>query len=150
MSENDNENVFFSLDESDQSDDSNEIPNFLDDFNFTNEINDLNNEGIVEVMFVDYKLNYTVKELLLICEYYGIAKQLKIQEEQDKADFSKESKNQIPKFKKIKEGEVFNDIQAVDYTLVVKNNINRKPNTSISVEYSFDEISKCFQPPQFS
>ncbi len=79
-----------------------------------------------------------------------LAKQLKIQEEQDKADFSKESKNQIPKFKKIKEGEVFNDIKTVDYTLVVKNNINRKPNTSISVEYSFDEISKCFQPPQFS
>jgi hypothetical protein len=78
MSENDNENVFFSLDESDQSDDSNEIPNFLDDFNFTNEINDLNNEGIIEVMFLDYKLNYTVKELLLICEYYGISKELKI------------------------------------------------------------------------
>ena len=78
MSENDNENVFFSLDESDQSDDSNEIPNFLDDFNFTNEVNDLNNEGIIEVMFVDYKLNYTVKELLLICEYYGISKELKI------------------------------------------------------------------------
>jgi hypothetical protein len=77
MSENDNENVFFSLDESDQSDDSNEIPNFLDDFNFTNEINDLNNEGIIEVMFLDYKLNYTVKELLLICEYYGISKEMK-------------------------------------------------------------------------
>ena len=75
---NNNENVFFSLDESEQSDDNNETPNFLDDFNFTNEINDLNNEGIVEVMFVDYKLNYTVKELLLICEYYGIAKELKI------------------------------------------------------------------------
>ena len=74
---NNNENVFFSLDESEQSDDSNEIPNFLDDFNFTNEINDLNNEGIIEVIFVDYKLNYTVKELLLICEYYGIAKELK-------------------------------------------------------------------------
>ena len=75
---NNNENVFFSLDESEQSDDNNETPNFLDDFNFTNEINDLNNEGIVEVMFVDYKLNYTVKELLLICEYYGIAKELKV------------------------------------------------------------------------
>ena len=77
MSENDNENVFFSLDESDQSDDSNEIPNFLDDFNFTNEVNDLNNEGIIEVISVDYKINYTVKELLLMCEYYGIAKELK-------------------------------------------------------------------------
>ena len=79
-----------------------------------------------------------------------LAKQLKKQEEQDKAEFNKKSKSQVPKFKKIKEGEVFNDIQSVDYTLVVKNNINRKPNTSISVEYSFDEISKCFQPPQFS
>ena len=79
-----------------------------------------------------------------------LAKQLKKQEEQDKVEFNKKSKSQVPKFKKIKEGEVFNDIQAVDYTLVVKNNINRKPNTSISVEYSFDEISKCFQPPQFS
>ena len=81
MSENDNnnsnENVFFSLDESEQSENSNEIPNFLDDFDFSNEINDLNNEGIIEVIFVDYKLNYTVKELLLICEYYGIAKELK-------------------------------------------------------------------------
>ena len=83
MSENDNnnsnENVFFSLDESDQSENSNEIPNFLDDFDFSNEINDLNNEGIIEVISVDYKINYTVKELLLICEYYGLAKELKIQ-----------------------------------------------------------------------
>ena len=79
-----------------------------------------------------------------------LAKQLKIQEEQDKADFNKESKNQVPKFKKIKEGEVFNDIKKVDYTLAFQNNINRKPTTSFSVEYSFEETSKCFQPPQFS
>jgi|LakMenEpi03Aug12_release.lakeMendotaPanAssembly.Ray.scaffolds.fasta_scaffold152773_2 hypothetical protein len=81
MSENDNnnsnENVFFSLDESEQSENSNEIPNFLDDFDFSNEINDLNNEGIIEVISFDYKINYTVKELLLMCEYYGIAKELK-------------------------------------------------------------------------
>ena len=83
MSENDNsnENVFFSLDETDDQvniDNSNEIPNFLDDFDFSNEIDDLNNEEIIEVISVDYKINYTVKELLLICEYYGIAKELKI------------------------------------------------------------------------
>jgi hypothetical protein len=75
---NNNENIFFSLDESEQSDNSNEIPNFLEDFNFTNEINGLNNEGIVEVISIDYKINYTVKELLLMCEYYGIAKELKM------------------------------------------------------------------------
>jgi hypothetical protein len=82
MSENDNntnnENVFFSLDEGEQSENSNETLNFLDDFDFSNEMNDLNNEGILEVMSVDYKINYTVKELLLICEYYGISKELKI------------------------------------------------------------------------
>ena len=83
MSENDNsnENVFFSLDETEDQvniDNSNEIPNFLDDFDFSNEIDDLNNEEIIEVISVDYNINYTVKELLLICEYYGIAKELKI------------------------------------------------------------------------
>ena len=80
MSENDNsnENVFFSLDETEDQvniDNSNEIHNFLDDFDFSNEIDDLNNEEIIEVISVDYKINYTVKELLLICEYYGIAKE---------------------------------------------------------------------------
>jgi hypothetical protein len=82
MSDNDdnnsNENVFFSLDEGEQTENSNDTLNFLDDFDFSNEMNDLNNEGIIEVMSVDYKINYTVKELLLICEYYGIAKELKI------------------------------------------------------------------------
>jgi hypothetical protein len=75
MSENDNENVFFLLDETENS---NEMSNFSDDFDFTNEMNDLNNQGIIEVISLDYKLNYTVKELLLICEYYGIAKELKV------------------------------------------------------------------------
>ena len=79
-----------------------------------------------------------------------LAKQLKIQEEQDKADFSKESKNQIPKFKKIKEGEVFNDIKRITFSLSKITLSKIKPNSKISVEYSFDEISKCFQPPQIS
>lgn len=80
MSENDNnnnENIFFSLDESEKSENSNEASTFLYDFDFTNEMNDSNNTGIIEVISVDYKINYTVKELLLICEYYGIAKELK-------------------------------------------------------------------------
>ena len=29
-------------------------------------------------MCFEYKINYTVKELLLICEYYGIAKEIKV------------------------------------------------------------------------
>ena len=79
-----------------------------------------------------------------------LAKQLKKQEEQDKADFSKESKNQIPKFKKIKEGEVFNDMSQISYALVDFSLIKFKPNSSISSHYNFDEINQCFQPPQFS
>jgi hypothetical protein len=35
-----------------------------------------NEESILE-QFSDYKFNYTVKQLLVICDYYGIAKQLK-------------------------------------------------------------------------
>ena len=79
MSENDNnnsnENVFFSLDETEydtNKDNSSELNNLLSDFDFED-------DGIIEVMHVDYKINYTVKELLLICEYYGLAKELKIQ-----------------------------------------------------------------------
>ena len=85
MSENDNntnnENVFFSLDETENevnTDDSTQLNDFLEELNFEDEMTDLNNQGIIEVMHVDYKLNYTVKELLLICEYYGIAKELMV------------------------------------------------------------------------
>ena len=77
-----NENVFFSLDETENevnTDDSTQLNDFLEELNFEDEMTDLNNQGIIEVMHVDYKLNYTVKELLLICEYYGLAKELKIQ-----------------------------------------------------------------------
>ena len=35
-----------------------------------------NNDLYVEL--IHYELNYTIKQLLLICEYYGIAKDLKI------------------------------------------------------------------------
>ena len=81
MSENDNQaNVFFSLDETENevnTDDSTQLNDFLEEMNFEDEITDLNNQGIIEVKHVDYKINYTVKELLLICEYYGLAKELK-------------------------------------------------------------------------
>jgi hypothetical protein len=43
-----------------------------------NEINntELNNDLTFPQM-INYYVNYTVKELLLICEYYGLAKELK-------------------------------------------------------------------------
>ena len=68
-----NENVFFSLDETENevnTDDSTQLNDFLEELNFEDEMTDLNNQGIIEVMHVDYKINYTVKDLLLICEYY--------------------------------------------------------------------------------
>ena len=75
----DKENVFFSLDENvnndnDNNDNSHDLIKMLDDFD---SVNQMNNEEITEVMFFEYKINYTVKGLLLICEYYGIAKELK-------------------------------------------------------------------------
>lgn len=36
------------------------------------------NDDLIVSKMVDYTLNYTVKDLLLICDYYGIAKNLKI------------------------------------------------------------------------
>ena len=82
MNNNDNceENVFFSLDET-SLDYNNEdiINNLLDDFDYTNQINNLTSEEIIESLSIEYKINYNVKDLLLICEYYGIAKELKVQ-----------------------------------------------------------------------
>ena len=87
MNNNDNceENVFFSLDET-SLDYNNEdiINNLLDDFDYTNQINNLTSEEIIESLSIEYKINYNVKDLLLICEYYGISKELKVQK------FSKE------------------------------------------------------------
>ena len=84
--DNDNgENVFFSLDETTvEFNNEDIINNLLDDFDYTNQINNLTSEEIMESLSIEYKINYNVKDLLLICEYYGISKELKVQK------FSKE------------------------------------------------------------
>jgi hypothetical protein len=83
MNNNDNceENVFFSLDETslDYKNENNIINDLLDDFDYTNQINNLTREEVIESLSIEYKINYNVKDLLLICEYYGIAKELKVQ-----------------------------------------------------------------------
>ena len=78
--DNDNgENVFFSLDETTvEFNNENIINNLLDDFDYTNQINNLTSEEIMESLSIEYKINYNVKDLLLICEYYGISKELKV------------------------------------------------------------------------
>jgi hypothetical protein len=72
-----NENIFFSIDVDNEENNKNDEINNLSDL--LNEINnnDFINEEIFEVMCYEYKINYTVKELLLICEYYGLAKEMK-------------------------------------------------------------------------
>jgi hypothetical protein len=80
--DNDNfkENVFFSLDETSiEFNNEDIISNLLNDFDYKNQINDLTDKEIIDLMSYEYKINYNVKDLLLICEYYGIAKELKIQ-----------------------------------------------------------------------
>lgn len=77
MTENNNiqDNIFFSVVED------NEDKNELDLTEIMNKINNTdvtyNNEDFLLPQIIHYKENFTVKELLLICEYYGVAKALK-------------------------------------------------------------------------
>ena len=67
-------NIFFSLDENvnhTKDDDNYDFAKMLDEFN------NISNEDFFEVMCFEYKLNYNVKELIVICEYYGISKELR-------------------------------------------------------------------------
>jgi hypothetical protein len=64
------DNIFFSLIEED-----NNTPYF--DLNEINELLNTDNNPLAVCQMINYKENYTVKELLLICEYYGFAKDLK-------------------------------------------------------------------------
>lgn len=75
------DNIFFSIIE----EENNDTPNFnLDEINdlINNNTdndtdNDTNNNTLSIYLMINYKENYTVKDLLLICEYYGFAKDLK-------------------------------------------------------------------------
>ena len=79
MTNNKGNNICFSLDEESNSnfdEESNfEINNFLNENENEND-NEDNNNNFHHVLH--YHENFTMKELLLICNYYGISKQLKI------------------------------------------------------------------------
>ena len=68
-------NIFFSLDESDNLNETSEFDmnELLQD---DNEYNENNSELMIPYM-MHYIDNFTIKELLMICDYYGIAKELK-------------------------------------------------------------------------
>jgi hypothetical protein len=76
------DNIFFSVTENDGSDDEkkmfdlNKLLNDLNDLNILNDKKTMD-EDIIVSKIIDYAENYTVKELLVICDYYGIAKGLK-------------------------------------------------------------------------
>ena len=81
MTENKNtqDNIFFSVVEENED---NEDKNELDLTEIMKQINKTDftydNEDFLLPQIIHYKENFTVKELLLICEYYGVAKALKI------------------------------------------------------------------------
>ena len=70
------ENIFFSVVEENQDNE--------EDLDLTEIINQINkkdftydNEDFLIPQIIHYKENFTVKELLLICDYYGVSKTLK-------------------------------------------------------------------------
>jgi len=56
--------------------------NMTNDFDINDLLNQVQNTELLEhdlmvPQFINYSENYTVKQLLLICDYYGIGKELK-------------------------------------------------------------------------
>lgn len=54
-----------------------ELMNKLDNTNLNENDNLLFNNELIVPKMINYNLNYNIKELLIICEYYGFAKDLK-------------------------------------------------------------------------
>ena len=71
------DNIDFSIVEENSKEDNFDIDDFLKEFEKTTDKYNSNHDFVFPQM-VNYSLNYTVKELLVICEYYGIAKALKV------------------------------------------------------------------------
>lgn len=81
MTDNNENNITFFIDDNDDNDCSDndyllELDAILNDYQNENERENTEIDLKVSQM-VDYSINYTVKDLLLICDYYGIGKNLK-------------------------------------------------------------------------
>lgn len=77
----DNENIQFNFDESYETYDEHSIDLFKLINDFENiKINDLDLdlESVSASQILNYQINYTVKQLILICDYYGISKEIKV------------------------------------------------------------------------
>lgn len=77
---NKNDNISFSIIDSTNNDDIKEKNNVEDYTKILNELNDewLLNEDIQLPNLYNYHVNFTIKELLIICDYYGIVKEYKL------------------------------------------------------------------------
>jgi len=78
----DDENITYYVDDGnlDDSDDLNlELSELLNNFEQINNANktDLLNEDEIITEIQNYELNFTIKQLLVICDYYGLTKQTK-------------------------------------------------------------------------
>lgn len=84
-----NENILINIDEEficqtndNTLDDKNELEAILKeihDFSLDTKINfgSYSSDSEIMIKIVDYNLNYNIKQLLLICEYYGLQKEIK-------------------------------------------------------------------------
>ena len=85
-----NENIVINIDEDficqpndNGGDEKNELEDILKEINSTSLdmksiFNNYTSESEIMIKIVDYNLNYNTKQLLLICEYYGLLKEIKI------------------------------------------------------------------------
>ena len=70
-----NENISFLLEPNNET--FNDVDSVINIDDYLQEINDQLDDDLVIPKIINYNENFTVKELLLICEYYGISKELK-------------------------------------------------------------------------
>jgi hypothetical protein len=70
-----NENISFLLEPNNEA--FNDVDSVINIDDYLQEINDQLDDDLVIPKIINYNENFTVKELLLICEYYGISKELK-------------------------------------------------------------------------
>lgn len=82
MSDQTNNNIIFSLDEETNANYNTNL-NFNEEsnFNINDFLNEIEDEELQQDLMlpniIHYTENFTIKELLVICEYYGIAKEMK-------------------------------------------------------------------------
>lgn len=85
------ENILINIDEdcnysfinNDNDNDNNELETILKEientpFDMRSNLYNCISESETVVKLIDYNLNYNIKQLLLICEYYGLLKEIKI------------------------------------------------------------------------